>query len=204
MVSKLLSKTVVLPIVDNKIAVNFPNKCIYCAGFAETTMQQKVNTRVEYRNQTVTYTLNFGIPYCRYHANLSESNDKFLSKLFIYSWIPATVVNLILAPRFFGMSFSEFLKYTYIEGAVGFLMWGFVNFIPALGIAILIYSLPKLLPFIFKNNETLRHQPSFFTQGGGLGVSMNFQTDRKAMIFKFANSAIAEEFAKINNVKIGF
>lgn len=201
--------TVNIPTVDNKISVNFPNKCIYCAGMAETTKNIEVRNvnRKQYQGrgstvvtETTTHSMNISVPFCRDHSELSERNHKTLNRL---TWF-GVLIGLLLALLniLSRMTFSDFLSEIWSSGLAGFMIGlTFLMGIPAL-VGLLIRFLPMIFPFLFKN-KSLQHQAgNFIGDGSALGITINYSQDYKGLSFVFTNPEITQEFAQLNNAKI--
>lgn len=201
--------TVNIPIADNKLSVNFPNKCIYCASLAETTRNIEVSDSItnQYQGrgstvitQTTTHSMNIPVPYCRNHSELSERNDKTLTRLFGFGFLAALLP--ILFGIFSSMTFSDFLNEIWSSGLAGCLMGVLILlFIPGV-VGILFRLLPRIFPFLFKN-KSLQHQTgNIFGHGGALGITINYSEGYNGLNFVFTNPEITQEFAHLNNAKI--
>ncbi len=199
-------KSLDVPMVDNKLSVYFPNKCIYCGGFAETTKSIKVTVSDKYSSQrgqvittrTLSRSINISVPYCQNHAELSKQNEATLYRLFGYGLLLGLLIGFIIILS--QTTLGDFLSTTFSSFS-GF-MWGSAFTIaPAIAGGFLLMWSPKVLPFLFKN-KTLRHQPSFFSHhGGDLGINLDFSKERDTLRVEFANLEIAQEFAYLNNAK---
>ncbi|MCK6463178.1 MAG: hypothetical protein L6Q29_05185 [Candidatus Pacebacteria bacterium] len=194
------SQTFHVPMIDNKLSINFPNKCIYCGVPTETTKSIKVTVSDQGSSQrgqtikttTLTRSLNISVPYCRTHVALSEQNVKALYRLFGFGMFLGLLVGLIIVIP----NLSDFLT------ATNGLLWGLVfAAVPSIGGGFFLMWLPKLLPLLFKN-KTLKHQPSLFSHhGSDLGINFDFSSERNALSIKFVNPEITQEFAQLNNAK---
>jgi hypothetical protein len=195
-----------VPMIDNKLSVNFPNKCIYCGIPAETTKIIEVTVSDKgssQRGQTITTTtltrsINLTIPYCQNHAELSEQNNNVLYRLFGFGLLLGLLIGFII--NLSQTTLGDFVSTTFSSFS-GFIWGSAFTIAPAIAGGFLLMWSPKLLPFLFKN-KTLKHQPSLFSHhGSDLGINCDFSNERDALYIKFVNPGITQEFAYLNSAK---
>lgn len=170
-----------IPIVDGKVSVQFPQRCVYCSKPQELTVgvvaSRSSGTQYYRQHSSVT----FDAPYCRDHANKAKQLGLVLNIIFFLCLLISCATSILV-------SFALDLQDTFQICVLG----------PGLALifAILTGSIGVRKIWGFFNNE-VRDLPGFFGQGH-LGIKVMMSNEQIGIAF--INEEIGHEFARLNKL----
>jgi len=170
-----------ISIVDGKVNVQFPQKCVYCGKPQEFTVGVVASrsTGTQYYRQHSSITLD--VPYCSEHVNKAKRLGLILNIIFFLCLLISCATSILV-------SFALDLQDTFQICVLGPCL--------ALIFAILTGSIGVRKVWGFFNDE-IRDLPSFFGQGH-LGIKVMMGNEQIGIAF--TNEEIGHEFARLNKL----
>lgn len=183
-----MSKQVKIPLSNNQSSIRFPDKCVYCSQPQEKTVDiiaavsDKYSTRKGQRiiNTTRTYSMKFSTPYCTACTIRADRFKEYQKRGKIVGVALAIVIAVI--------------AYTFNLGN-----WQSLFSESIVIVIIMIVGVPGLGGVVGWQVSTALLCKDYYD---ALGLALSFTKDRKAIVAKFTNEALAEEFARINGLSI--
>jgi len=177
---------VIIPIhgyreAGQKYQVNFPGRCVYCGGPAETQLRVNLLSDAQAQRQRVWYSTTLQLPYCIEHATLSDQYKKQYEKLMSIIVIAVILIAIV------GWNLTNLPATTFLLPVM-------------LGVAAL-FLLHRMLLKLFPK---FREIPPLFREGA-LGVTIKLIVSKDAatgLELKFSNEEYAAKFAQLNNAHL--
>jgi hypothetical protein len=176
----------VFPGTGEKIQLNFPQRCVYCGGAAETQVEVRASWGKTSQHKQMTFVTHLLLPYCLDHAAV----DRRYGRRIMLLWLAVFLI-VFIGWFFVGTSFGP-LAGTLPDLIIFLLLRApcLSNFLLGFGAVYLVHG---ILRWVFPK---LREFP-FIGQDGGLGVTIKLHAAR-SLEFKFTNAEYAAEFARLN------
>lgn len=169
----------VIPIVDNKANVKFPQKCVYCCQPQEFTLPVKAfrSSGSQYYRQSTGIV--FDVPYCAEHAHKPKRLGLILNIIFFACLALSCTTSFIIS---FALDLQETFQICVLGPGLAFLF------------AILTGSVGVRKIWGFFNKE-IQDLPGFWEQGSlGIQVAMG----NEGVGIAFTNEEYAKEFSELN------
>ena len=173
----------VIPIVEDKAQVQFPQKCVYCGKPQEFIVPviASRSTGTQYYRQH--YKITFDVPYCSEHVNKAKRLGLILNIVFFLCLLISCATSILIS---FSLNLQDTFQICVLGPGV------------ALIFAILIGSVGVRKVWGFFNDE-IRDLPGFWGQGH-LGIKVAMGNDEVGIAF--TNEEIAHEFSRLNKLPI--
>ncbi len=173
-----------------KIQVNFPQRCVYCGGPAETQVVVDVSGGKESHHTSVSYSAKLLLPYCLAHAMVNHQYKRLMKII----GFPVFLI-VFIGWFFVMMPFASVMEKLPINiiflplifPCIGNLLLGAAAIFLLHGILLLFFPKFREIPTVF--------------QDGALGVTVKLNAAMHAatsLEFKFSNKEYAAEFAQLN------
>lgn len=172
-----------IPIVENKVDVQFPQKCVYCGKPHEFTVPviASRSTGTQYNRQR--FNITFDVPYCREHVNKAKSLGLILNSIFFLCLLLSCTTSILVS---FALDLQDTFQICVLGPSI------------ALIFAVLTGSIGVRKAWGFFNDE-VRDLPGFWGQGH-LGIKVLLGNDEVGIAF--TNEEIAREFSRLNKLPI--
>jgi hypothetical protein len=169
----------VVPIVDGKVNVQFPQKCVYCGKPKEFTVSVLASrsTGTQYYRQHSKVTLD--VPYCGDHVQKAKHLGLILNGVFFLCLLISCATSILIS---FALDLQDTFQVCVLAPTVALVFAILTGF----------YGVRKVWGAF---NHEVRDLPGFWGQGH-LGIQV-FMGDQQVGI-AFSNEEYAEEFSRLN------
>lgn len=179
-----------IPITGDTVAVQFPDRCVLCAGPKETSFEAPYDeTRKKHKGSMDKITLKFEIPYCSKHAQISQRVRKQIT----YAAGIRYGISSLAAIAGFSLAIFD-------GSPLGFTDLGMVLVI-SLAVAggfmsiVNLFILSPLWKLIVPRwIKSFKH----IGTGGRLGIWIDRAPERDSLHFFFLNEEFAQAFERLN------